>query len=331
MAEAVYNASGLGLPIVMTIGNRAIGAPINIWNDHTDSMSMRDAGWLQLFAETNQEAADLHIQAFKLAEFLSMPVMVCMDGFILTHAYDRVDIPSQEKVDSYLPPFKPRQVLDPANPYSIGAMVGPEAFMEVRYLAHEKQQQALKFIPKIAKEFKKVFGRDSGGLIHNYKLEDAKTIVVTLGSVAGTLKDVVDRMRKKGKKIGVLSICSFRPFPKLEIRKALKNCKRVIVLEKSLAVGFGGVVANNVMMSMQGTGVHVYTVTAGLGGRPITQPSLEKMLQVAEKDKLDDLTFLDLQDQVVKRELKRERVSQKSGPIAENILRDLAGLKEIKR
>ena len=331
MAEAVYNASGLGLPIVMTVGNRAIGAPINIWNDHTDSMSMRDAGWLQLFAETNQEAADLHIQAFKIAERLSMPVMVCMDGFILTHAYDRVDIPSQEKVDAYLPPFKPRQVLDPANPYSIGAMVGPEAFMEVRYLAHEKQQRALKIIPEIAKEFKDVFGRDSGGLTRNYKLEDAETIVVTLGSVAGTIKDVVDRMRAQGKKIGVLSICSFRPFPKLEIRNALKNSKRTIVLEKSLAVGFGGVVANNVMMSMQGTGVHVYTVVAGLGGRPITQPSLEKMLEVAEKDKLDDLTFLDLERDVVERELKRESASEKSGPIAENILRDIAGLEEAKR
>ena len=323
MAEAVYNASGLGLPIVMTIGNRAIGAPINIWNDHTDSMSMRDSGWLQLFAETNQEAVDLHIQAFKLAELLSMPIMVCMDGFILTHAYERVDMPSQEQVDAYLPPFEPRQVLDPADPYSIGAMVGPEAYTEVRYLAHEKQQQALKIIPEIGKEFADVFGRSSGGLIHNYKLDDAETIVVTLGSVAGTIKDVVDKMREDGKKIGVLSICSFRPFPKEAIRKALENCKRVIVLEKSLAVGFGGVVANNVMMSMQGTGVHVYTVVAGLGGRPITQPSLIDMLLKAEKDDLEDLTFFDLQHEVVERELERVRDSQKSGPAAENILRDL--------
>ncbi|MCG8488426.1 MAG: pyruvate ferredoxin oxidoreductase, partial [Chromatiales bacterium] len=114
MAEAVYNASGLGLPIVMTVGNRAIGAPINIWNDQSDSMSMRDAGWIQLFAETNQEALDLHIQAFRIAETLSMPVMVCVDGFILTHAYERMDIPEQEQVDRFLPPFVPRQVLDPA-------------------------------------------------------------------------------------------------------------------------------------------------------------------------------------------------------------------------
>jgi pyruvate ferredoxin oxidoreductase alpha subunit len=128
MVEAVYNASGLGLPIVMTVANRAIGAPINIWNDHSDSMSQRDSGWIQIYAETNQEAADLHVQAFKIAEELSLPVMVCMDGFILTHAYERVDIPEQDQVDKFLPAFKPRQVLDPNNPVSIGAMVGPEAF-----------------------------------------------------------------------------------------------------------------------------------------------------------------------------------------------------------
>ena len=159
MAEAVYNASGLGLPIVMTIGNRAIGAPINIWNDHSDSMSMRDAGWIQLFAETNQEALDLHIQAFRLAEELSCPVMVCMDGFILTHAYERIDIPSQEQVDACLPPYEPRQVLDPAEPVSASARwSGPEAFTEVRYLAHHKQLRALDAIPQLAAEFAKPSG-----------------------------------------------------------------------------------------------------------------------------------------------------------------------------
>ena len=149
----------------MTIGNRAIGAPINIWNDHSDSMSMRDAGWIQLYAETNQEALDLHIQAFRLAEELSCPVMVCMDGFILTHAYERVDMPTQEQVDAFLPPYEPRQILDPADPVSIGALVGPEAFTEVRYLAHHKQLRALGLIPQLAAEFNKQFGRNSGGLI----------------------------------------------------------------------------------------------------------------------------------------------------------------------
>ncbi|HXH85555.1 MAG TPA: pyruvate ferredoxin oxidoreductase, partial [Nitrospira sp.] len=138
MAEAVYNAAGLGLPIVMTIANRAIGAPINIWNDHSDSMALRDAGWIQLYAETNQEAADLHIQAFRLAEELSCPVVVCMDGYILTHAYESVDLPDHTLVDAFLPSFSPVQVLDPSDPISIGAMVGPEAFTEVKYLAHQQ-------------------------------------------------------------------------------------------------------------------------------------------------------------------------------------------------
>jgi pyruvate ferredoxin oxidoreductase alpha subunit len=150
MSEAVYNAAGLGLPIVMTVANRAIGAPINIWNDHSDSMSQRDAGWLQLFAETNQEALDLHIQAFRIAEELSLPVMVCMDGFLLTHASERVDIPAQDQVDAFLPRYVPRQVLDPDDPVSIGAMVGPEAFTEVRYLACERMRQALDVIPAVA-------------------------------------------------------------------------------------------------------------------------------------------------------------------------------------
>jgi len=192
MAEAVYNASGLGLPIVMTLGTRAIGAPINIWNDHSDAMSMKDAGWIQLFAETNQEALDLHIQAFRLAEALSCPVMVCVDGFILTHAVERIDVPTQAEVDAFLPPYEPVQVLDPREPVSIGAMVGPDAFMEVRYLAHHKQLRALELIPPLADEFQAKFGRRSGGLLRSYKTEDADTVVVSLGCVNGTVCDVVD-------------------------------------------------------------------------------------------------------------------------------------------
>jgi len=198
MVEALYNASGLGLPIVMTVANRAIGAPINIWNDHSDSMSQRDSGWIQLYAETNQEALDLHIQAFRIAEELACPVMVCMDGFILTHAYDRVDIPTQRDVDAFLPRYEPRQMLDTADPASIGAMVGPEAFTEVRYLSHHKQLRALKVIPHLAAEFRDRFGRDSGGLLRPYRTSDAETIVVALGSVNGTVQEVVDAMREQG-------------------------------------------------------------------------------------------------------------------------------------
>jgi pyruvate ferredoxin oxidoreductase alpha subunit len=323
MAEAVFNASGLGLPIVMTVANRAIGAPINIWNDHTDAMSQRDCGWIQLFAETNQEAADLHLQAFRLGEELSLPVMVCMDGFILTHAVERVDLPAQEQVDAYLPRYEPRQVLDPAEPVSIGAMVGPEAFMEVRYLAHAKQLQALERIPELATEFRSVFGRDSGGLVRGYRTEDAETIVVALGSVLGTVKDTVDELRNQGVRIGALGIVSFRPFPLAAIREALKGAARVVVLEKSLAVGIGGIVSTNVRMALSGIQLHGYTVIAGLGGRAITRKSLRAMLALAIEDRLEPVTFLDLGKDIVERVLARERETRRTGPIAEAILRDL--------
>ena len=323
MAEAVYNAAGLGLPIVMTVANRAIGAPINIWNDHSDALSQRDCGWIQLFAEDNQEALDLHIQAFRLAEQLSLPVMVCMDGFILTHAYERVDMPTQEQVDAYLPAYEPRQVLDPAEPVSIGAMVGPEAFMEVRFLAHAKQRQALDLIPAWASEFKRIFGRASGGLTHTYRLDDAETVVVALGSVLGTIKDTIDEMREQGVKIGVLGITCFRPWPTAAVREALAGAKRVLVLEKSLAVGLGGIVANDVSDSYHGSTDAVYTVIAGLGGRSITRGSLRRVFTAAVAGELEPVTFLDLDHSLVDRVLAREREHLRSGPIAEGILRDL--------
>jgi pyruvate ferredoxin oxidoreductase alpha subunit len=326
MAEALYNASGLGLPIVMTVANRAIGAPINIWNDHSDAMSQRDCGWIQLYAETNQEALDLHIQAFRLAEEVSLPVMVCMDGFILTHAHERLEIPGQEQVDRFLPSYEPRQVLDPADPVSIGAMVGPEAFTEVRYLAHARQNQALRLIPEVAAEFAAEFGRESGGLVRPYHVEDAETIVVALGSVLGTIKDVVDELRADGEPIGVLGITSFRPFPLEAVRGALRDAARVVVLERAVAVGIGGIVSANVRMALSGIQLHGYTVIAGLGGRAITKASLRDLFLNAAADELEALTFLDLNTELVDRELKRVADSRRSGPAAENILRDLGAV-----
>lgn len=326
MAEAVYNASGLGLPIVMTVANRAIGAPINIWNDHSDAMSQRDCGWIQLFAETNQEAADLHLQAFRLAEEVSLPVMVCMDGFILTHAYERVDLPEPAQVDAFLPPYAPRQVLDPAEPVSIGAMVGPEAFTEVRYLAHARQMWALERIPQIAAEFQAIFGRDSGGLLHTYRCEDAHTVVVALGSVLGTIKDTVDALREQGHAIGVLGITSFRPFPLAAVREALQHAQRVVVLEKSFSVGLGGIVANDVRSALSGIRLHGYTVIAGLGGRSITQASLERVFLQAMRDELQPLTFLDMDWGLVERQIERERRGERSGPAAEAMLREVGAV-----
>ena len=326
MAEPLYNASGLGLPIVMTVANRAIGAPINIWNDHSDSMSQRDSGWIQLYAETNQEALDLHIQAFRIAEELSLPVMVCMDGFVLTHAVERVDVPSAEQVDAFLPPYEPRQLLDPDDPISIGAMVGPDAFTEVRYLAHDKQMQALELIPAVAADFRAAFGRDSGGLVRPYRCEDAETIVVALGSVLGTIKDTVDELRDEGVKIGALGLTSFRPFPLDAVRTALAGARRVVVLERALAVGIGGIVAANVRMALSGISLHGYTVIAGLGGRAITKASLRRLFADAVADRLEPLTFLDLNRELVERELQRTRATRRSGPAAENLLRDLGAV-----
>ena len=306
MVEAVYNASGLGLPIVMTVANRAIGAPINIWNDHSDSMSQRDSGWIQIYAETNQEAADLHVQAFKIAEELSLPVMVCMDGFILTHAYERVDVPEQADVDKFLPPFQPRQIMDPNNPVSIGAMVGPEAFTEVKYISHMKNKLALDVIPQVASDFQGIFGRSSGGLVRGYKLDGAQTVVIALGSVLGTIKDVVDEMVGADFAIGVLGIIAFRPFPTEAVRSALSKAKRVVVLEKAFQVGIGGIVIENVRESLRGTDTNDYTLIAGLGGRPITKQSLREYLVRACSDNVEDLTFLDLDTELVDREILRE-------------------------
>jgi pyruvate ferredoxin oxidoreductase alpha subunit len=288
-------------------------------------MSMRDSGWIQLFARSNQEAVDLHIQAFRLAEALSVPVMVCMDGFVLTHAFEEVDLPSQEQVDAFLPAFVPQQSLDPTDPLTIGAMVGPEAFAEVKYLMHAKQVAALDEIPRIAAEFEAAFGRTAGGLVQPYRTDDAETVVVALGSVLGTIEEVVDGLRDDGVAIGALAVSCFRPWPLDEVRDALRGAKRVVVVEKAFAVGAGGIVGQNVRLALSGLPVEVYDVVAGLGGRPITQASLRGLFTDAIDSRVDPrgLHFLDLDVALVERELARSRSGTRSGPHAENMLRDL--------
>ncbi len=329
MVEPVYNASGLGLPIVMTLANRAIGAPINIWNDHSDAMSQRDSGWIQLYAQDNQSAADLHILAFRLAEEVSLPVMVCMDGFVLTHAMEEIDVVSTELVDQFLPPYVPRQVLDPADPVSIGAMAGPEAFTEVRYLAHIKQLQALQLLPEISQKFESVFGRraagehDADGLVTKYLLDDADVVLVALGSVLGTIKDVVEEFREAGKKVGVLGITSFRPFPLDAVNDALSKTKQVVVIERAFAPGIGGIVSSNIRTAMAGSNIPIFTAISGLGGRPITRDLIRKIVNDTYEGTMPDLTFTDLNHKLIDRELERAASERKSGPMAENLLKDL--------
>ena len=306
MTEALYNAAGLGLPIVMTLGTRAIGAPINIWNDHSDAMALRDAGWVQLFAESNQEAADLHVIAFRLAEELSVPVMVCVDGFVLTHAFERVDVPGQADVDAFLPPFQPREVLDPDAPVTIGALVGPEAFTEVKVLAHQKLLRVIEVIPSLAADFARTFGRSAGGLVHPYRTEDAETVVVALGCVNGTIQEVVDAMRADGHAVGSLGVGTFRPFPFAAVRGALMRAKHVIVLEKNVSVGMGGVLATDVREALGVDAPDMHTVIAGLGGRAITRASVRRVIDQARDGTLEPCHFLDLDRRLVEREFAHE-------------------------
>ncbi|MBN9610715.1 MAG: pyruvate ferredoxin oxidoreductase [Actinobacteria bacterium] len=305
MTEAVFNAAGLGAPIVMTVANRAIGAPINIWNDQSDSMALRDSGWIQLHAPDNQAAADLHVLAFRLAEELSVPVMVCVDGFVLTHAFEPIDVPEQEIVDAVLPPYRPRQVLDPDAPVTIGAMVGPDAFTEVKYLADHALRSAPAVFERIAAEFADAVGAPQrrACCVQDYSTTGADTVVVALGSVTGTLRDVVDSVEG----VGVLTVTMYRPFPAEQVRAALAGARRIVVLERALASGAGGIVTSDVRSALAGLDVPVHTVIAGLGGRPIGAASLRELLT---RPGLGDVTFLDLREDVIDRELGREAVHE---------------------
>jgi pyruvate ferredoxin oxidoreductase alpha subunit len=307
MAEALPNASGLGLPIVMTVANRALGAPINIWNDHSDAMSQRDAGWLMLFASSNQEAVDLHVQAFALAERLSLPVMVCMDGFVLTHAVEEIDVPDQEQVDAYLPVFRPRQWLDPDDPVTIGAMVGPEAFTEVKYLMAHRQLRALDVVTEVAEEFAAAFGRDSGGLLRPYRSEDAEVVVVAQGSALGSLADVIDELREGGLAVGALGVTCYRPWPFDEVRAALRRAAHVIVLNRAVAVGSGSILGQDVRLSAP-SGTTVHDIVLGLGGRPVTRDGLKQLVLDVVEGRVgsEALTFYDLDRERVATELARE-------------------------
>ena len=306
MAEALYNASGLGLPIVMTVANRAIGAPINIWNDHSDSMSQRDSGWIQLYARDNQHAADLHVLAFRLAELVSVPVMVCMDGFVLTHAVERVDVPEQSQVDAFLPAYAPRQVLDPAHPYSIGSMVGPEAFTEVKYLAQQHMAAAEAALPGLAGQLGTILGREVPALLSPYRLHGAETVVVAAGSAWGTLADTVDTVRSTGLAVGALGLVALRPFPMQALRWALAGARRVVVIERAFSLGAGGVISADIRAALP-PGAEMHTAICGLGGRPVTSATLRAVIEDAYAGRLPALTFADLDTELVDHELARQR------------------------
>ncbi|HHJ81284.1 MAG TPA: pyruvate ferredoxin oxidoreductase [Candidatus Tenderia electrophaga] len=288
MTEVLYNIAGLRLPVVMLCANRAVGAPINIFSDHQDSMSVRDAGWIQLYVESNQEAVDTLIQAYRIAEACGLPVMVCMDGFLLTHTFEPVELPTQVMVDNYLPPFFFSRRLDPARPMTLGGASEADNYQEYRRAQQGAMEDALPVVEAFDAEFDDQFGRAHGGLIQTYRFDDAETVLLGMGSLMGAVHDVVDKLRDQGQAIGALRLRCFRPFPAQALAQQLRGVQRIVVLEKAISIGAGGIIAAELraVLHQAGNMTPVESVIAGLGGRDLTADVIEKVLQEMNQDEL---------------------------------------------
>ena len=291
MAEVLYSIAGMRFPLVITCANRAVSSPINIWNDQQDSVTLRDSGWIQFYAETNEEACDLHIQAYRIAEDhnVYLPVMVCVDGYILTHAVEVIDLPEQEQVDKFLPPLDPLHVLDPQDPVSMGVLYDPAAYMETRYAIQETMKDALGVIPEIAGQFKKMFGRYSGGLVQEYKTQDAEKVIVAMGSVVSTVKEVVDEMRDEGEKVGALKVVTHRPLPVQALYDSLKHIPEVAVLDKSISLGASGPLHMDLKYAFQGKAASpkISGFIGGLGGKAIAKDSIREIFDRLSGEQVD--------------------------------------------
>ncbi|MEI6596810.1 MAG: pyruvate ferredoxin oxidoreductase [bacterium] len=293
MAEVIYNIAGMRLPIVMTCANRAVSAPINIWNDQQDVMAVRDTGWILLFAENHQEAVNQHVMAFKIAEQLKLPIMINVDGFIMTHTYEPVTIPSAEQIKKYLPDYKPTsgQFLDPANPVTLGALATPAHYMEIRQELHEDLLNSLKVIDSEYKKYNSsvilersasgaIGSRIDNGFFEYIGPKKPDTILIAMGSVIGTIKNTVG----KSNKIGLLKIKCFRPFPADEILKIIKPAKNIAVIDKSISLGAIGTLASEIKTIAQGkTNANISSFIVGLGGRDITKEIIKKIIKQAGK------------------------------------------------
>ena len=304
MHEVLFNAAGMRLPIVMTVANRALSAPLSIWNDHQDSISERDSGWIQIYAEDNTEASDLTIQAYRIAEDsrIQVPVMVCMDGYTLTHTYEPVELLEQDLVDDFLPPYRPADFLNVNDPKSFGMFADPNYYTEFRYQNHRALEAAKAVIPQISSEFGEVFDRDYGGLIEEYRCDDAEYVLIAMGSVVGTLKDTVDDLRDDGVRAGAIKLRSYRPFPVDEIRSALAGLEAVGILDKNISLGFEGALFTDVKASLyhDDNAPKAFGFIAGLGGRDIPKRMFVKMFDCIREDKkISNSGFFDLNTQIL--------------------------------
>ncbi len=275
MWEMIYIASSLRLPIVMSLVNRAVSGPLNIHNDHSDAMGVRDSGWIMLFSENNQEAYDNLIMAHRIAEHkdVLLPLMICQDGFITSHSIENIELIEDEKVKEFVGSYHPAHyLLNDKEPMAIGPMDLQAFLFEHKYQQAEAMRNAKKVILEVAEEFEKMTGRKYG-LFEEYRLEDAEIAVVCMNSTAGTTKDVVDELREKGIKAGMLKVRVFRPFPAEEIAKALSHLKAVAILDKSDSLnGVGGVLFEDVVSGMytNGNNVKALSYVYGIGGRDTT-------------------------------------------------------------
>ena len=281
MFEMLPIISGMRLPTAMAVANRALSAPLNIWNDHSDSVSCRDQGWIQLYVESSQEALDTVIQAFKISEDkdVFLPAMVCLDGFTLSHVFEPIDEPEQKKVDGFLPAFRPKFVLDPKKPLTFGPISFPDTFMLFKQQQQEAMLGAAEVIKKANRDFAKAFGRGYGdGLLELYRMDDAEFALIGMGTLCGTGKAAVDELRREGRKAGLIRVRSLRPFPKKELQDAMKNLQGAAVIDRHISLGFQGPLHSEVRSAVYCNDITINGYIAGLGGRDITVRHLKKAL-----------------------------------------------------
>jgi pyruvate/2-oxoacid:ferredoxin oxidoreductase alpha subunit len=271
MHEMLHWAAGARLPIVMANVSRALGSPFNIWGEQSDSLAQRDTGWLQLYCENNQEVLDTVIQSFKIAEELLLPVMLVLDAFSLSHTAEAVDIPEQTLVDQFLPRYRPPMRLDPKEPRSFACLAAPEYLMEFRYKMQEAMIRGKEVSQRVDDEFGRIFGRQYG-LIEPYRCEGADLVLITSGAVAGTARVAVDGLREKGRKVGLVKLRLFRPFPKDELLQAVGGAEKVAVLDRSLSLGIGGIFAHELRAAFCNEKKYppIFSYITGLGGRDVT-------------------------------------------------------------